>query len=91
MGNKRDEEITHREIKIISQILPEQPSLQHFQNYSGLDLIIKITLKQDFELATHFFKFPPNAKVYVRLARPADRPMITDAWRYVVFDGASRN
>ncbi|KAJ5404322.1 hypothetical protein N7509_004193 [Penicillium cosmopolitanum] len=73
-GNGTDAEITHQEIKITRQILLEQPSLQHIRNYPGLNLITKIILTQDVDLATHS-KIPVSAKVFVRPARPADRPI----------------
>ncbi|CAI7598438.1 unnamed protein product [Penicillium pancosmium] len=73
-GNGTDTEITHQEIKITRQILLEQPSLQHIRNYPGLNIITKIILTQDVDSATHS-KIPVSAKVFVRPARPADRPI----------------
>ncbi|KAJ5999872.1 hypothetical protein N7481_000281 [Penicillium waksmanii] len=82
-GNGTDAEITHQQIKITRQILLEQPSLQHIRNYPALNLITKIILTQDIDSATHS-KIPVSAKVFVRPARPADRPI---EYRCVVVRG----
>lgn len=63
-----------REINITHQLCPDQYSTQHTCNYSVLNLITKIILTQDIASVTRS-KIPVNAKVFVRPARPADRPI----------------
>jgi hypothetical protein len=72
--NSMDAEITHQEIKITREILQEQPSFQQIRNYPALNLITKIILTQDVDSVTHS-KIPVRAKLFIRPARPADRPI----------------
>lgn len=74
---------TSKKINIVRQTVPGQRSIQYIRNYSGLKLITKIILIQNLESSTPS-KIPVTARIHVRPARPANRPV---EYRCVVVRG----